>query len=128
MAELAIQAGRPDEAIASLSRDLMWDTNYLFSSPHYRLGFAYFVKGDYQTALEHLKREPNEDAVLTLPWLAATYSELGMIDEARATVKKMQALNPAVSETLLRELWTMRSKDDTERFIGALRKAGLLES
>ena len=127
MAELAIQAGRPDEAIASLSRDLMWDKNYIFSSPHYRLGFAYFVKGDYKTALEHLKREQNEDAILTLPWLAATYSELGMMDEARATVKRMRALNPAVSETLLRQLWNMRSKADTDRFIGALRKAGLPE-
>jgi TolB-like protein/class 3 adenylate cyclase len=127
MAEVAIQAGRPDDAIASLSRDIPRDSDDLFSSPYYRLGFAYFVKGDYQKALEYLKQERHEDPVNKLPFLAATYAELGAMDEARAAVAKIRAANPAVSLELIREVWPLRDKADTERLADALRKAGLPE-
>jgi tetratricopeptide (TPR) repeat protein len=94
MAEMAIQAGRPDEAIASLRANVSWDTSQLVSSPHFRFGLAYFTKGDYRTALEHLKREPNLEPMYTLTFLAATYAELGQIDEARATVAKILRQTP----------------------------------
>ena len=87
-AEIAIRAGRPDDAIAALTRDIPWDANSLWSSPKLRLGWAYFVKGDYKTALEQMKEERNTDPIWTLPFLAATYAELGLMTEARDTVKK----------------------------------------
>jgi TolB-like protein len=125
MAEMAIQAGRPDDAIASLRGNVSWDTSQLVSSPHFRLGLAYFAKGDYQTALEHLKREPNLEPMYTLTFLAATYAELGQTDEARATVAKILDANPAVTLSVIRTAWPFRNEADTERLIGALRKAGL---
>jgi TolB-like protein/class 3 adenylate cyclase len=127
MAEVAIQSGRPDDAIASLSRDILRDPPNLFSSPYYRLGFAHFVKGDYQKALEYLKQEPYEDPINTLPFLAASYAELGAMDEAHAAVAKIRAANPAVSLEFIREVWPLRDEADTERLVGALRKAGLPE-
>jgi tetratricopeptide (TPR) repeat protein len=125
MAELAIQAGRPDEAIASLQRDVAWDSAYYMASPHFRLGMAYFMKGAYPTALEHLKRESNLGPLYTLTFLAATYAELGQIDEARATVARILKAKPEASLALIRALWPFRYEADTERLIGALRKAGL---
>ena len=125
MAEMAIQAGRPDDAIASLERNVIWDTSQLVSSPHFRFGLAYFTKGDYRTALEHLKREPNLEPMYTLTFLAATYAELGQIDEARATVAKILEANPEVTLAVIRTAWPFRNEADTERLIGALRKAGL---
>ena len=128
MAELAIQSGRPDEAIASLSREgVSWDTSYLFSSPHVRFGMAYFMKGEYQTALEHLQREPNLDPLYTLAFLAATYAELGQLEEARATVQKILAGNADATLALMRSVWPFRQEADSERFISALRKAGVPE-
>jgi TolB-like protein/class 3 adenylate cyclase len=128
MAELAIQSGRPDEAIASLSREgISWDTSYIFSSPHVRLGMAYFMKGEYQTALAHLEREPNPDPLYTLTFLAATYAELGRLEEARATVQKILAGNADATLALVRSVWPFRHAADGERLISALRKAGLPE-
>ncbi len=125
MAELAIQAGRPDEAIASLQRDIAWDSTSYMSSPHFRLGMAYFIKGAYPIALEHLKREPNLEPLTTLTFLAATYAELGQSDEARATVARILKARPEASLSLIRASWPFRYEADTERLIGALRKAGL---
>jgi adenylate cyclase len=125
MAEMAIQAGRPDDAIVSLSRDVSWDSSQFFSTPHFRFGMAYFMKGEYQAALEHLKREPNLQPMYTLTFLAATYAELGRLDEARATVAKILEANPKVSEAVIRTAWPFRYEADAERLIGALRKAGL---
>ena len=127
MAELAIQAGKADDAIASLNRDISWDSSQFFSSPHFRLGMAYFMKGEYQTALEHLKREPNLEPMYTLTFLAATYAELGQIEQARASVVKMLEANPEISLAVIRTAWPFRHEADSERLIGALRKADLPE-
>jgi adenylate cyclase len=92
------------------------------------LGFAYFVKADYPKALEYLKQERNEDPLNTLVFLAATYAELGSLDEAHAVVAKIRAANPSITLELMRAVWPLRTEADTERLIGALRKAGLPES
>ena len=129
MAELAIQYGEPDVAIAALTRGgISWDASYMFSTPYFRLGMAYFMKGEYETALEQLRREPNLDPLYTLTFLAATYAELGRLDEANATVGKIRAANPSATLVRIRSVWVFRDEADSERLIGALRKAGLPES
>jgi tetratricopeptide (TPR) repeat protein len=88
---------------------------------------AYFMKGEYQTALEHLQQEPNLDPLYTLTFLAATYAELGRLEEARATVQKILAGNADATLALVRSVWPFRHAADGERLISALRKAGLPE-
>jgi TolB-like protein/class 3 adenylate cyclase len=128
MAELAIQYGEPDVAIAALTRGgISWDASYMFSTPDFRLGMAYFMKGEYETALEQLRREPNLDPLYTLTFLAATYAELGRLDEAKATVAKIRAANSDATLARIRSVWVFRNEADSERLIGALRKAGLPE-
>jgi adenylate cyclase len=99
----------------------------MFSTPHFRLGMAYFMKGEYETALEHLRREPNLDPLYTLTFLAATYAELGRLDEAKATVGKIRAVNPDATLARIRSIWVFRNEADSERLIDALRKAELPE-
>ena len=62
-----------------------------------------------------------------LTYLAATYAELGQIDEAHATVAKILEGNPAASLALIPQVWPYRNEAESERLIGALRKAGLPE-
>ncbi len=125
MAEIAIRAGEPDEAIASLIRDLEWDPNSQFASREMRLGWAYMVKGDYRRALEYLKLDLNANPVWTLPFLAVTYVELGMMPDARATVDRIRAANPAVTLAFLANIFSYRDPAIEERFLAALQKAGL---
>jgi adenylate cyclase len=128
MAELAIQYGRPDDAIASLTRPgISWDTSVPWTSPYVRLGFAYFMKGEYQKALDYLQQEPNLDPMYKLTFLAATYAELGRVEDAKATVQKIREGNPAASLALVGSVWVFRQKADSEHLISALRKAGLPE-
>jgi tetratricopeptide (TPR) repeat protein len=128
MSELAVQAGKPDEALASLTRPgIYWDPTYVFTSQEFHLGFAYFMKGDYHTALEHLQKETTLDPLYTLAFLAASYAELGRLDEARATVAKIREKNPDATLDVVRSVWAFRYEADTERLLGALRKAGLPE-
>jgi len=127
MSEIAIRAGKTDEAIASLTRDIAWDPAYVFAAPQAHLGWAYFVKGEYQTALDHLKQDKTDDPIWSWSFLAATYAELGMMTEARATTAKMRQANPAISLALLKQLFSYRDEAVQRRFIDALRKAGLPE-
>ncbi|HEU0220591.1 MAG TPA: hypothetical protein VFR34_00055 [Paracoccaceae bacterium] len=86
------------------------------------------MKQEYATALEHLKQECNESATLTMPILAATYVELGMMAEARATVARMRAENPEVSVALVGQVSSHRDPAVQARFLDALRRAGLPEN
>ena len=128
MSILAATAGQPDEAIASLTRGgISWDPSYVFTSLQFHLGLAYFIKEEYQTALEHLEQEKNLEPLYTLTILAATYAELGRFEDARGTVKKILSGNPEVTVALVASVWLFRYDTGSERLLGALRKAGLPE-
>lgn len=129
MANLASAAGEPDAAIASLTREnISWDPSYVFTSQQIQLGIAYFVKGDYETALKHLLLEKTDDPLFTLTFLAATYAELGRMDEAHTMAQKILAGNPNVTVAMQDSLAPFRIKADSDRFLNALRKAGLPEN
>lgn len=129
MAMLAIGAGEPDAAIDSLMRpNISWDPSYVFTTQQFPLGTAYFVKGEYETALEHLLQEKTRDPLYTLTMLAATYAELGRIDEAHGAVKEILTGNPDVTLAMENSVNPFRNKADSDRFLNALRKAGLPES
>ena len=60
--------------------------------------------------------------------LAATYAELGRLDEARWAVDELLQLNPGLSLRSEREAHLYRNDSDSEHVLEALRKAGLPES
>jgi tetratricopeptide (TPR) repeat protein len=98
-------------------------------SPFYSntLGLACLVTKRYDEAIATLKetlaRNPN--------WmpahgnLAVTYSELGRQEEARAEVAEVLRLSPNLSVEGLRQRLPFKDRAQTERYLGALRKAGL---
>jgi hypothetical protein len=63
-----------------------------------------------------------------MPFLAATYAELGMTKDASATVAKILEANPTVSLALVSQIFSSRDQAATDRLVGALRRAGLPES
>ncbi len=128
MSELAVQAGKPDEALTSLMHPgIFWDPSYIFTSLQFHLGLAYYMKGNYQAALEHLQQESNLDPMFTLAFLAATYAQLDRLDEARATVAQISEKNQDATVEVVKSAWVFRYSTDGDRLFGALRKAGLPE-
>jgi adenylate cyclase len=119
-------AGRPEEAIELIEQAMRLNPQY---PPAYllNLGIAYREVGRYEEALAPLKK------VLTLNpnfapahWnLAACYAELGRLEEARAEVAEGLRLNPNASLEVIKQNAPYKNPADLERFLAALRKAGL---
>ena len=85
--------------------------------------------GRYETAVAVLKRriirKPDTDASRVL--LAASYGQLGLIDEARSTWREVFRVNPNYSLEHRRKVLPYKNPADFERVVEGLRKAGLPE-
>jgi len=91
------------------------------------VGTVYALAGRHEEARaflqRYLSRFPNNLPVhLTL---AAVYSELGQTAEARAEVAEVLRLNPNFSLEVARQRSAIKDPATLERYIAALRKAGL---
>ena len=91
------------------------------------VGTAYYFAGKPKEAIaplkQYLTRYPNIlGAHLTL---AAVYTELGQEAEARAEATEVLQLNPKFSLEIHKERAPIKDPAMLERYIAALRKAGL---
>jgi len=119
-------AGRPQEAIEVLEKAIRLNPHYPALYLSY-LGHAYRLAGRDEEAImawrSALNRNPSFPPAHV--FLAATYSELGRDEEARAEAATVLRLIPSFSL----EMWGQRLpyKDPAvlERVLAALRKAGL---
>ena len=124
--------GRADEAIAPIKKSLRQNPQVAFSTGPYLnfSGFAYFTAGRYKEAIaafEENAKRGGPTGVEVLAYAAASYSELGQVEEAKATV---QELLEKYSEFSLRS-WTWlrlyKNLEDWKRLLDIFRKAGLPE-
>ena len=91
------------------------------------VGAAYALTGHYEEARSALQRFlsrfPNN--LLAHLALARVYSELGQATEARAEVAEVLRLNPNFSLEVHKQRMPIKDPAVLERYIAALRKAGL---
>jgi len=121
-------AGKPERSVALVQEALQL-------SPHAPaihlmvLGQSYFALERYEDAIRVLKRgiQYNPGATPLHYWLAASYAQAGRTDDARWEIGEAQNLNPAITLRSLRESLPFQRDSDRERFLGALRKAGMPE-
>jgi adenylate cyclase len=74
------------------------------------------------------QRQPNADHVFWLHAQEATaLAHLGRVDEARAALARVHALNPNFSASFIDAVTPLRNPADRDHFIDGLRKAGLPE-
>ena len=121
-------AGRSEEALPYFDRSMalnpLFDDQWL----HFQAQVAYQL-GRYETAIAVLKRriirKPDTDASRVL--LAASYGQLGLIDDARSTWREVFRVNPNYSLEHRRKVLPYKNPEDFERVVEGLRKAGLPE-
>ena len=120
--------GRPEDGIAHLRRAMRLNPNYP-SFYLWILGHAYFVAARYEEVIGILKqlRARNPSFGPAYLYLAASYSLLGRMEEARAAGVEMAKYFPEWSYTRERELMPYKNTSDLERMLNAVRKAGLWE-
>jgi adenylate cyclase len=119
-------AGRPKEAIGLIEEAMRLNPRY---PSHYlvNLGIAHLAAGQYDEALIPLKRvlalTPNFAPAHAN--LAVCYAELGRLEEARAEMAEAQRLVPNTSLEGVKQSAPFKDPADLERYLAALRKAGL---
>ena len=90
---------------------------------------AYWSAGKYEKAIEAgekaVKVSPNDGGSHMV--LVVAYSSAGRQEDARITAKELLRLDPKFSVSFWRKILAYKNQADTERFIGALLKAGLPE-
>jgi adenylate cyclase len=91
------------------------------------LGRAYFMTGQYDEAILTFKKalDRNPNYLPAHAFHAASYSSLGRETEAAAAAKEVLRINPKFSLESYAKTLPYKNKADVERYIAALRKAGL---
>jgi adenylate cyclase len=92
------------------------------------LGRSYFMTNQYDKAIETFKKavHVSPDYLVAHAFLAATYSSLGWQAEAAAEAKEVLRINPKFTlESYAKTSLPYKNKADIERYVAALRKAGL---
>ena len=126
LAEILNLAGKPQEALGLVEKAMRLNPYYPYWYL-YHLGLAYAATERYEEAIAALKRvlTRNPDFLPTHLLLAAIYGELGREEEARAEIAEILRLSPNFSLEVVRQTAPVKDQALLERFLAALRKAGL---
>ena len=121
-------SGRPQEAIPHFKRAIRLDPLDP-SLGLYGLGVAYTRMERYEEAITVLKKvlHYRPDMLAAHVRIAACYAALGREEEAHAEAAEVLRLNPKFSVKKFAKGLAIRDKAVKERYIDALRKAGLPE-
>jgi adenylate cyclase len=119
-------SGRREEAIAYFKQAIRLNpippVYYLF-----HMSLAYAMAERYEEALavceKAVHREP--DNVLARIFLAANYNLAGRAEEARVEASEVIRISPKFSLEYASKTWPFKNQADKDRFLEALRKAGL---
>jgi len=99
-------------------------------NPHYpdwydrSLGTAAYMSRRYDDAIAAF-RKVTQHVIQNRLYLAASYAQLGRLEEAQAEVAEAMALDPGISVEKLSRIETYRNPADLEHLRDGLRKAGL---
>jgi adenylate cyclase len=122
-------AGRREEAIPVYQRAIRLSP-FPKSTTVFGLGLAYIFTGRYEEGVAACKKavdiQPNN--IISQVALTFAYTVSGREEEARATAAQVLRLDPDFSVArYAKKTLRYKNKSDTERFVVALRKAGLPE-
>jgi adenylate cyclase len=124
-------SGQPDDALEAVDRAIRLSPRDPFNAIFaHHAAVAHFVAESYADGVaweeQVLREHPNFPSALR--YLAACYAGLGPVDKARATISKVLVIQP--NSSIKRDAHGYASHtcaSDQERYVAALRKAGLPE-
>ena len=119
-------AGRPEEGVEFMQKAIRLNPlppAYYFAY----LGAAYRVSGQYEESVSAYKKCIYKQPTFLFGHLglAASYALLGKNEEAHAEAAEVLKIDPEFSLEHLAKTYPFKKKADTDRYVGALRKAGL---
>ena len=121
-------AGRPHEALEFIGKGMRLNPRYAF---FYRaaLAHAYFHLKRYDEAAEALETvvQLNPQFLYGRLYLAATYSQMGRLEDAEWEAAEIVTLEPGFTLAAERGRSQYKNQEDLDLYIEGLRKAGLPE-
>jgi adenylate cyclase len=121
-------AGDLNEALDAMAKgkELNPQSSYVYMALE---GRVLFLLGRYEQAREILEKSISRNPAFdrTQLMLAAVLAELGNLDDASWALDEALLLNPDISIALERRESNYRRSEDLERYLAALRKAGVPE-
>lgn len=125
LSDITVLAGRVDEGLEHIRK--AFRLNPFPASWYYLpLGQALYAAGQYEAAVEALRREETH-RTSSRRFLAASLAQLGRVDEARAEAELFLVGNPDFSIRHWAAMEPFRDAAMRERFVEGFRKAGLPE-
>jgi len=126
LAMILTSAGRPGEAVDLVKKAIRlnpFPPNWYFLC----LGNVFFIMGQYEEAAEAYQRaiQRSPDFLLVRIGLAASYGALGRIEDARAAAIEVLRIDPKFTLERFAHGLLYKDQNDADRYIDALRKAGL---
>jgi adenylate cyclase len=123
-------AGQAEDAHEAITTALRLDPQYV-NGPYLNvLGIVCFFAERYEEAIGAFKRNVDRGGPLGAPAVAfrtAAYCAAGQMEEAKESAQALLSFFPGFSLARFRMLHMFKNPEDTERIIGALRKAGVPE-
>ena len=118
--------GRPEEAIPMIQKSIRLNP-FPPGSAIYNLGMAYLYTGKCEEAISECEKALQRETDNLLAHITATaaYSMCGREEEARETAAGVLRINPKFSTKYFAKILPYKNQTDTDRYIGALQKAGL---
>ena len=124
MCDALTYVGRPQEAIQvgelALHLNPHQPDTYLWN-----VAAGYYLCGDYKGALGYLQRMAQPGPAYRL--FAATYAQLGRLEDAKHAVAELLKINPAFSISRFAAQAPYTNPNDLARYVTGLRLAGLPE-
>jgi adenylate cyclase len=123
-------AGRAEEALNNFEKAMRLSPRdpgtWMFL---WGVAVAHFAGERYEEAVESAKKSlrANPRWPATSGFLAASYAQLGRIEEARSAAEESLRLQPEASVSMLRSFYAGADPGFVERYLDGLRKAGLKE-
>jgi TolB-like protein/class 3 adenylate cyclase len=119
-------SGRWEESVVFGEKSIRLNPNPTVYYYHW-LGRAYFMTERYDEAIDTWKKALNlsPDYLNAHAFLAACYSSVNRQAEAAAAAKEVLRINPKFSIESYAKRLPYKNKADIERYVAALRKAGL---
>lgn len=128
LATLLYYAGRPAESIERLKEAIRLNPHHPYNY-YFHLGQAYFILRNYDDAITSLQAgiESNPASERLHIWLAATYAQAGMVEDAKWEAEQVRMLNPDFSAPAMARVFPFKDPADRDHFIEGLRKASLTD-
>ncbi len=125
MATILYYTGKPQEGLDMLGTASRLNPIHPSNYPFHK-GQALFILQRYDEAIEAFKSGLNQNPTSQRlrVWLAATYAQIGLIDEATWEANEILSEDPDFSPVNLETIFPFQNSEDLNRFNSALKKAG----